>query len=256
MQQGCKRSKWVSTCLLKSFLAAIILPHVRHLNFTTPSSSCLAIIESRLALKSEKGDYVKKKEDTKIFCSFYFVGYTISITYLSCLCHLDTWLVREFFVLKSFPQWSQVWGFVGRCVSMWASKLSFLFPTLPQTLHLKNFWPSSKSSNIRFSGSGNPGMWLNLAKWKQRSLNNLDIDFPSPCDRVVYGFWGIPCFLMASHTPGSSVLHWGESECELWSSSYALHSFHKRRMTTGSFLLHPGSSSYFAKLGHQHLEGE
>ena len=104
MQQGCKRSKWVSTCLLKSFLAAIILPHVRHLNFTTPSSSCLAIIESRLALKSEKGDYVKKKQDTIIFCSFYFVGYTVSITYLSCLCHLDTWLVREFFVLKSFPQ--------------------------------------------------------------------------------------------------------------------------------------------------------
>ena len=188
MQQGCKRSKWVSTCLLKSFLAAIILPHVRHLNFTTPSSSCLAIIESRLALKSEKGDYVKKKQDTIIFCSFYFVGYTVSITYLSCLCHLDTWLVREFFVLKSFPQWSQVWGFVGRCVSMWASKLSFLFPTLPQTLHLKNFWPSSKSSNIRFSGSGNPGMWLNLAKWKQRSLNNLDIDFPSPCVRVLCGF--------------------------------------------------------------------
>ena len=175
MQQGCKRSKWVSTCLLKSFLAAIILPHVRHLNFTTPSSSCLAIIESRLALKSEKWDYVRKKEDTKIFCSFYFVGYTISITYLSCLCHLDTWLVREFFVLKSFPQWSQVWGFVGRCVSMWASKLSFLFPTLPQTLHLKNFWPSSKSSNIRFSGSGNPGMWLDLAKWNKCSENSLII---------------------------------------------------------------------------------
>ena len=60
MQQGCKRSKWVSTCLLKSFLAAIVFPQVRHLNFITPSSSCLAIIESRLALKSEKGDYVKK----------------------------------------------------------------------------------------------------------------------------------------------------------------------------------------------------
>ena len=167
MQQGCKRSKWVSTCLLKSFLAAIVLPHVRHLNFTTPSSSCLAIIESRLALKSEKGDYIKKKKEDTCFVVVLFRWiHNIGNTYLSCLCHLDTWLVKEFLVLKSFPQWSQVWGFVGRCVSMWASKLSFLFPTLPQTLHLKNFWPSSKSSNIRFSGSGNPGMWLDLAKWK------------------------------------------------------------------------------------------
>lgn len=200
-----------------------------------------------------------KKEDTYFLVVLFRWIHNISNTYLSCLCHLDTWLVREFLVLKSFPQWSQVWGFVGRWVSMWASKLSFLFPTLPQTLHLKNFWPSSKSSNIRFSGSGNPGMWLDLAKWKQRSekfTNNLDIDFPFPCDRVAYGFSGIPCFLMAFHTLGSSVLHWGEFGCELWSSSCAAHSFHKRRMTTGSFLLRPGSSSYFAKLSHLHLKGE
>ena len=164
MPQGCKRSKCVSTCLLKSFLAAMVFPQVRHLNLITPSSSCLAIIESRLALKSGKWDNVKKQD---IYLSIDFIVKDgNSKHYLSCRCHLDTWLVREFFVLKSFPQWSQVWGFEGRWVSMWASKLSFLFPTLPHTLHLKNFWPSSKSSNKRFSGSGNPGIWLDLAMFK------------------------------------------------------------------------------------------
>ena len=78
--------------------------------------------------------------------------YNTHIHHWSCLCHRDTWLVRLFLVLKSFPQRLQVLGWEGRWLSMWAIMLSFLLAIFVHTLHWYAFSKSSKTSENKDSG--------------------------------------------------------------------------------------------------------